>query len=268
MIAGGYLEGVSPFTVQGVSVSTAIHGERQSRSMRRATVVVLVCVFTFGCDGGESLVNAPKGEFGNGQETRDYVNSLNFTADSGLVGQYSCADPAQCPAGGVRLMFIPEKHAEQRNWKVDLKDGAAGDVVAQVVNVDTVPFPNLGLAPGAVAYAWVGQIGAGSTNRGFGVYRLDSAGFRAGTWNLVPKDSIEWCGNNAARSKPAIKDHHPGSGTCGPIQVAQVTGAKRLASLGISTAYAATARSASSVLAGMGQLWISCSGGCCQVKTN
>jgi hypothetical protein len=212
-----------------------------------------------------TLGHAPKGQFGNGKETLDYVNGLNFSADSGLVVQYTCEG---CPAG-ISLLIIPEKHAEQQNWQADLGDGHAGDVVAQVINVGSVEVPGLGLGPTDVAYAWVGQIGPNSTDRGFGIYRLDSTGTTAGTADLTAMDKIAFCKNNAPRSKPSIKRQHPGGGTCEPIKAASIARARGLAWLSVPVAHAAVARSATASLnPGVGQLWISCSGGCCQVSTD
>jgi hypothetical protein len=252
-----------------VDVSRANDRSHQILLARRVMLSIAVGLLAAGCNNAlkSTLANAPKGQFGNGQETGDYVDGLNFTADSGLVAQYPCKVASDCPPGGIRLMLIPEKHADQRNWQADLGDGAAGDVVAQVVNVDNVVFPDLGLPPGGVAYAWVGQIGSNSkTDRGFGIYRLDNSGKTAGTWSLAWAKDIAFCKNDAARSKPSIKSHHEGGGTCVPIALAGDAPHNGLAWLGIPAAHAAMARSASTAAIGLGQLWISCSGGCCQVS--
>jgi hypothetical protein len=226
-------------------------------------LAIVGAVLLVGCKRGagkEPLVTNPKGQFGaDSAETQNYLNGLDFTiastGDSILVAQYPCANPASCPAGGVWLMFVPEQHAEQRDWKNDMKKNAAGDVVAMVINIDSIAFPDLGLAPKKIAYAWVGQNGPDPINdRGFGVYRLGPNGLTAGSW-FVSKD-VQHCDNPATRGKPAIKDHHPGSdSTCVPI-VAK-------ASFGVKSAYASTTTRS---LMLSGGLWISCSGGCCQVS--
>jgi hypothetical protein len=214
------------------------------------------------------IARRPNGMFGeNGAETLLYVKGLAFTGAGGLKAPYNCA---ACPGGKIQLLMIPATTAQNWNWQADLGPGAPGDVVAQVINIDTVKFDELNLAPGEVAYAWVGQIAANGApkNRGFGVYKLDNNGNRAGEWSVVPKDSIEFCPHDTPYDAPSIKTHHEGGGPCAVITSAAGTGKNRLAGLGISAAYAATARSASTALVGLGQLWITCSGGCCQVNAN
>jgi hypothetical protein len=132
-----------------------------------------------------------------------------------------------------------------------------GHVVAMVVNVDGMTFPDLGLKSGERAYAWVGQIGPNATDRGFAIYKLDANGVATNTWFLT-KD-VSHCDNNTLRSKPAIKTAHPAGGPpCARIGAAS-------ASLGILASHTTTPASTGALLAG--QLWISCSGGCCEVKT-
>lgn len=213
-----------------------------------------------------SLTRPPQGQFGNGQETLDYVDGLGFTADTGYIASYACTGCSK----DVNLMFLPRDHAQNIRWQSKLQQGAPGEVVAQVVNVDNVPFTdgNFTLAPHEVAYVWVGEVTyGGASTRGFGIYRLNDAGYLAGEWSVAPISKIKYCPhpNPGLRHKPAIKDHHTGPGDCAAITVAQGTSERRLASLGISAAYAASAAS-STTLAVMGQLWISCSGGCCQVN--
>jgi hypothetical protein len=123
-----------------------------------------------------------------------------------------------------------------------------------VINIDSIAFPDLGLAPKKIAYAWVGQNGPDPINdRGFGVYRLGPNGLTAGSW-FVSKD-VQHCDNPATRGKPAVKAQHPPGQTCSPITVS--------ASFGVKPAYGATTTKGVMLSGG---LWISCSGGCCQVS--
>ena len=214
---------------------------------------------------GANQVTGQKGGFGiNGAETLKYLGGLDFTiaslGDSVLVKKYPCTIAGNtCPADGVRLMFIPEQGAYKRDWQKAMQKDYEGYVVAAVLNVDNVAFPDLGLEPGKLAYAWVGQVGTRGDDRGFAVYRIDpQTGLKQATWYLT--HDVQWCENTAPRDKPAIKDKHPGSDNCTPIKtVAQ-------ASFGVAVAYAAATRSSGLFLQGAGGLWISCSGGCCEVK--
>ena len=216
------------------------------------------------------MTNGPKGTFGNGdgKETLDYVKGLRFTDDTAYRASYACDG---CSPAGVTLMFLPREHAERIAWPAHLQSGQTGEVVAKVVNVDNATFTdgNFTLAPNDSAYFWVGEVDYnGAPTRGFGVYKLTATGTLAGEWSVRPMTGyIKHCPNPAPRSKPAVRDHHVGPGVCTQIAVAGSTGKTRLASLGISTAYAASAAVASRMFAALGQLWISCSGGCCQVST-
>lgn len=238
-------------------MSRMIDGKARAHVALTAVFVTLAV----GCAPSTSnmMSNGPKGQFGNGQETLDYVDGLGFTADTAYIGTYS----------GVNLMFLPREHGQGINWQGDLRPGAPGDVVAQVMNISNTTFTDGGftLAPNEIAYAWVGEIKYnGAANRGFGIYKLNNTGYLAGEWSVYPLDKIKWCRNNAQRRKPAIKNSHPGPpGDCEPIALGPSSGSNRLASFGASVAYAATVRAASTAFA-VGKLWISCAGGCCQIS--
>jgi hypothetical protein len=206
-----------------------------------------------------------KGQFGAGQATLDYLDKLDFVisgrGDSLLVADYPCKVASAClPNGSVRLMFIPEATAYKVDWGKAMKKDAEGDVVAAVVNVDGIDFPDLNLAPGERAYAWVGQVGPDpDKDRGFAVYKLDQYGKVEGNpWWLTLKDKIQHCDNGQARDKPAIHETHKPGETCKTITASSGFGG------GASLAYAAVP-AAMALAPGGGSLWISCSGGCCEV---
>ncbi len=208
-----------------------------------------------------AAIAGPKGKFGvNGPETLSYLRGLDFsiasTGDSIVVKQYPCTvTPTACPAAGVRLMLIPEAAAAERDWESAMQANRAGHVVAMVVNVDGMTFPDLGLAPGERAYAWVGQTGTSATDRGFAIYKLNSSGITTYTWFLTK--NVSHCDNNVPRSKPAIKTAHPPGGSpCVPLN-------SSTASQGMLASRMTTASTISTLVGG--PLWISCSGGCCEV---
>lgn len=236
---------------------------RRTRFIQGILSLIVVGFLTVGWKGSSNAASAgPKRQFGvDGAETLKYLRGLDFTiastGDSIVVKQYPCGvNPSQCPAAGVRLMLIPEESAEQRDWESAMQADRSGHVVAMVVNVDGMTFPDLGLKPGERAYAWVGQIGTNATDRGFAVYRIDTNGVATNTWFLT-KD-VSHCDNPEIRSKPAIKTAHPAGGSpCVRMSLAP-------ASLGMLASRTTIAGSTGALLAG--QLWISCSGGCCEVK--
>lgn len=245
-------------------MSSTIDRKRRRRLAQGGLLLVVVSLLATGWKSySNAAVAGPKGRFGaDGAETLKYLGGLDFsiasTGDSIVVKQYPCAvNPTQCPAAGVRLMIIPESSAEQRDWESAMQSNRSGHVVAMVVNVDGMTFPDLGLKSGERAYGWVGQIGPNATDRGFAIYRLDAYGVATNTWFLT-KD-VSHCDNPDIRSKPAVKTAHPAGGPpCVRIGVAP-------ASLGMLASHTTTAVSTGALLAG--GLWISCSGGCCEVKT-
>jgi hypothetical protein len=210
----------------------------------------------------------PSGVFGDGPPTVNYLKGLHFTPAGSLFAMYPCAT---CPNGQISLLISPEENAKTVSWQGSIIGGRPGDVVAVVVNADIVAFPELKLEPGDTAYAWVGQIGPNGTpnNRGFGVYRLDTNGYSIASWSVVPYSKIKHCQHATPWARSFVRADHPGPEPCNPIQpgVASIDWKSGLAGLGVSEAYGATTRAASSAFLGLGKLWITCTGGCCQVST-
>ena len=232
----------------------------------RLTIVSFICAVSLiaACSNRNATAtrdDGKKGTFGeNGKETLQYLDKLDFTiasvGESVLVKKYKCTPQGTCPPDGVRLMFIPETGAYKRDWQKAMTKDNEGYVVAAVLNVDNTVFADLGLEPGKLAYVWVGQIGATTDLRGLAVYRLDDNGVRAATWSQTSKLNLCTKPNSPTRTRPSIKGKYPDGETCTQISVAQSIFGPRVA-------YAATARSAfQEIISG---LWISCSGGCCEV---
>ncbi len=260
--------GRSPYSREDVAVDSSNEKWQAPRFRWIVATIAIVFLLTGACyrqspPGGKQALGGPKGQFGTSTETLDYLKKLNFTLSAlganVLVGKYACTTPGnKCPSEGVRLMFIPEQDAEHSNWKKAMGDGGEGYVVAAVVNVDGMEFTDLALKPGEIAYAWVGQIGAAVSDRGFGVYKVNSqTGVAGAPWSLTT--DVKFC-EDTQRDKPIILEKHPGTSECKPIKAAQ-------ASRGVALAYAAAPPSAVALLRGVGQLWISCDQGCCEVKT-
>jgi hypothetical protein len=235
--------------------------KRRTRLIALSMALGVISIVGMGLKGNStSAMAGPKGQFGaDSAETAKYLSGLDFsiasTGDSIVVKQYPCTvTPNQCPTAGVRLMIIPEASAEQRDWESAMQPNRAGHVVAMVINVDGPTFTDLGLKSGERAYAWVGQIGTTANDRGFAIHKLGPKGVTAYTW-FKTKD-VSWCDNPEIRSKPAVKTDHPAGGKpCVRIG----TQSASMASLPSHT----TMGRASMLLGG---LWISCSGGCCEVK--
>jgi hypothetical protein len=199
----------------------------------------------------------------------EYVRKLNFviesTADSSLVDDFTCekCTTGYQKAGYIRLLIVPEARAHKVNWQDAVKKGEEGAVVAMVINIDRKTLPEIELPPGGVAYAWVGQIDA-SGNRGFGVYRINKTGMRVGEpWWVT--STLLHC-NHKEHDTPAVKRHHeakPGDEPCTPIAPAASSASSQNVRLA-STSWAHFIAPAK----GGGSLWVSCTGGCCEVVPN
>lgn len=206
-----------------------------------------------------------KGEFGkgDGQKTLRYLRHLDFTiestGDSILTGDFTCKNctTGYLKNGYIRLMFIPENDAHHVDWADAAEKGGRGEVVALVINMDIKTLPEIDLPPGGIAYAWVGQIDAIDT-RGFGIYRIDkTTGMRAGMGWWVTA-TLKHCPDKE-HNKPAIKKNHPITvpDVCNPIASGTPSGSVSLAS---------TSPGLFMLPPGDGgSLWVSCSGGCCEV---
>jgi len=192
--------------------------------------------------------------------TQGYIASnLDFTYTSGkLEDDFACADPAKCPPNGtVKLRIIPDRHAENRDWlKVVTGKKIEGYIVARLENID--PRNNtldvLNLAPGQFAYQWVGQLKSNDPERGVGFYNIDANG------KVDPKiqiiQSIQHCDDDDPLGSP-----NPGK----KPKVAKMPNHSNSLCWKLSRG-GGKARLVRKPLFPSAGLWISCSGGCCQVS--
>lgn len=235
----------------------------------RTLLTVALTVGAACATGGVDVRATRPSVFGNGSQTASYVASIKdkFSPDTAYYWNY----------GGASLEFQPLDTTQRINWNSLLNPSGRGAVVARVRNTSNATFTDgtFTLEPYNVAhqdaYVWVGvaKLSNGtSTHMGFGVYTLSTTGDVTGEWSLVAPAKIQTCPNAKPRTKPAIHAQHPASdGPCHDIGQTNPSMITRLASLAIPEAHAATTHTASAALAGLGGLWISCSGGCCQVST-
>jgi hypothetical protein len=238
-----------------------------TKYVRAALLLGIALMIAAGCRKSKSAagpeIRPPLNEFGkDSANTADYLSTLTFViasdGDSVFYGNVLCGNPTKCPAGGLRMMFIPEQDAQRVNWKLNTQPHHSGDVVAIMLNVDSVEFPDLALRPGHFAYAWVGQTGANDNNRGFAIYTLDrTTGLKAMTWWLT--SDIRYCDYQQSRDKPAIKGENPHPANC-PIPAASQSN-------GGSLQFPSRDGSVHLVAANPARgIWVSCSSGCCEVN--
>jgi len=219
--------------------------------------------------GGSGARNNAPPKFGNGSQTSGYVSQLHYAGTS-YYNSYPCA--TGCP-DLVVLEFQPVDDTFSFPWAAAVNAPDKGSVVARVINRSDVAFTDgdFTLEPyntsNQFAYAWVGHAtrSNGSEFVGFGVYTLDGSGKVSGEWSLVASADINICTMANPPSKSAIHRMPPASTNCHhPLQAGAST-VTRLASRSIPSDFVAKPRP---LAAGLGGLWISCSGGCCQVSAN
>ena len=192
--------------------------------------------------------------------------------DTSYTASFGCAGYDGCPSSGlVKLKLTPKAGAYTIRWQTILASSTPGATrIGTLTNVDVVRFPSLDLPVGGTAGLFIGQIGPDPVNdRGFGIYKLDSQGRRVGQpWWKKTAAEITYCepptpvANPGGRSQAAIhaKDtSHEMGWNCGPIMpMAQSS------SMNHNTTLVSGLRKAQVG----GRLWISCSGGCCDVGAN
>lgn len=235
------------------------------------TLVLMLMAAGMACastqQGGEGMRAAPS-KFGNGSSTTNYVSHLDYSGTS-YYASYpctGCTDP-------VILEFQPVEDTYKFQWEPAVHAVNKGSVVARVINRSDVTFRDdkFTLEPYETsqqsAYAWVGYAIQSNGNdwRGFGVYTLDGSGKVNGEWSLVEPSKINVCTTATPPSKSAIHKMPPASTGCHYLSQKGASMVTRLASRAIPSDYPAASRSTAAL--GIGGLWISCSGGCCQVST-
>ena len=190
--------------------------------------------------------------------------------DTSYTASFSCAGYTGCPASGVMLKFTPNPGSHLERWQTWMSTATypLGKTIAIVTNVDKVSFPPLDLGVGDSAAVWVGQIGSNPADRGFGIYKLDKYNHRVGSpWWKKTASEITYCespehrGNPGGRSNAAIhaKDTPREMGwNC--TSMAAAANAQSA-----STDHSVMLVSALRPSQGISHLWISCSGGCCDI---
>lgn len=193
--------------------------------------------------------------------------------DTSYTASFSCAGYDGCPSSGlVKLKFTPKWGSHLERWQTWMTATNPGNpsakMIGTVTNVDAVRFPPLDLAVGASAGIFVGQL-VPTNERGFGIYKLDSNNHRVGSaWAPKTAAEITYCEplqptpTPGGRSKAAIhmKDTaHEMGWNCGPLAAA--ANAQSSSSNNHSMSLVSMPRRAQ----GISHLWISCSGGCCDI---
>jgi hypothetical protein len=195
------------------------------------------------------------------QATRAYINSvhLNFSDERGaLQANFECNDKAKCPPNGmVNLKIVPDSRAHNRDWlKILTGKREEGFIVAKIKNMDSRnTLDALQLRPGDSAYLWVGQLRKDDTERGVAFYSINtSSGTTGGPLEIV--QTVQHCDDddpigspNSGMTPKVVKGPNHTGAKCWQLSRdgGQLMPIRRR------------------IFPNTG-LWISCSGGCCQVE--
>ena len=244
--------------------------------MKVLTGGVLISIFLvplMGCpppvtsSGGEITFAHPDGlpnPPGNNEKTRNYFKQkIGFgnIVNVGTDVRFKRSETVSFP-----LRVDPENRAHEVDWFLAARDPyRGGAIVAKIRNVDNVVIDELGLSgKDDVVYLWVGPLTDDYGETGIAFYKFDSSGNgrRAGTakfyavlrckdsYNLRPsaKNSAEHDENNPEKCSRTV---------LGP----RATDVRGAVQRGVQLASAAPIP----LVVAAGGLWISCSGGCCDV---
>jgi hypothetical protein len=157
---------------------------------------------------------------------------LDSAAPGSLTLNFPCPDKTRC--GGkesVSLTISPEKESNSHEWQGSLSGSAKGNFVARVVNNEKVPYGPWQLEPEDKVYLWVGD----DEQKKPALYRVSS-------WNPANKPDRIFVFANwqhcplPTQYPPEVHDQPYGC----PGQSGGIVG---------------------------GGLWMSCSSGCCQIRT-
>lgn len=162
---------------------------------------------------------------------------------------------------GATIRIVPLAGANRISWQTALGKGTTagnGFFVAKIYNIDNKNVPSLGLKEGATGYLWIGELAGNAGERGAAIYSVKKDG------TLEPNPTkLElggFCEGQHAYSAVRITDGNKCPGAFGSASSASNRKMIMLAS----TNMIRTPAIMPSVGSG---LWVTCLGGCCEVKT-
>lgn len=193
---------------------------------------------------------------GNNAATREYVDHGIHFDD----GEYGHID-ATFTADNVKVRIEPEITSDTVNWHGALTDDLAyGKFVARISRLDNVDVPTLGLDKDhRYSYLWVGPINSSGRRRvAFYTFNADLTIYKGPVSQI---SQITRCRDNSER-KPAVylnKDHT--GARCKVVNGLAASGAAPQRGVQLASVTPKFGRASSMD----GGLWISCSGGCCDI---
>jgi hypothetical protein len=190
----------------------------------------------------------------NDEATRRYLMSIRWASDlpPSEVVDSALVDDGNQPRD-VRI--IPSDSAYHVDWDKAINGTGNGYYVAKIYNRSNAAIAALGIPGNQTGYLWVGRLN--ENERGVAIVLVRNNG------NAQIAKKLSWdnfCATPHSRSKVELTDGKK----CDARSAAQASASVPTTVMLASNVRPAPAAS-SSFLAGLG-LWITCSGGCCEVK--
>lgn len=162
---------------------------------------------------------------------------------------------------GATIRIVPLAGANRISWQSALGKGTTGGngyFVAKIYNVDNKNVPSLGLKEGAIGYLWIGELAGTEGERGAAIYSVRKDGTLEA--NPTKLELGGFCEGQHSYSAVRITDGSKCPGAFGSASSASNRKMIMLASTRMMMP--------STVTVGVGSgLWVTCLGGCCEVKT-
>jgi hypothetical protein len=163
---------------------------------------------------------------------------------------------------GATVRIVPLAGANRISWQSALGKGTTGGngfFVAKIYNVQNKNVPSLGLKEGAMGYLWIGELNGTEGERGAAIYSVRKDGTIEA--NPTRLELGGFCEGQHTYSAVRITDGNKCPGAFGSASSATASNRKMimLASTNMIRTPAIMPPSGSG-------LWVTCLGGCCEVR--
>ena len=188
------------------------------------------------------------------EATRKYLMSIRWASDLPL-GDVVDGDLLDDNNQKRKIRIVPSDAAFGVNWQGSINGTDNGYFVAKIYNREPGAIAALNIPAHQTGYLWVGRLNA--TQRGVAIVRVRHDG------QATIAKTLSWdnyCAESHSRSRVELTE-----GKKCPARAGANTSASMPATVTLASNVGPAAATSSSFLAGLG-LWITCSGGCCEVK--
>ena len=138
------------------------HFNDRSQGWARVLLSLSLIFVLVNCSPGDDAAQAKRGMKGKPGDHHYKFNKLakddKFLTAGSLAYKAPCPDTSKC--GGksiVNLVIAPEEESNSLGWQSSIEGKADGNFVASVVNEDDVTYGPWQLEPGEKLFLWVGE---------------------------------------------------------------------------------------------------------------